>query len=151
MRRKRRGFKKGKMSGKNSEKAGIYVPWPLSVFWSSFFSEERTCIFFPHTNWSRRLPRTLSVFCSSFFFEKRTRTPFPHVRRVEGPPAVICSLLCLFLSKKENPVFQHCACRLSLPLPGVVPTTRAGGMTDYGKAGTSKKRKKSGKGSERTE
>lgn len=33
------------MSGKNSEKAGIYVPWPLSVFCSSFFFEKRTLTF----------------------------------------------------------------------------------------------------------
>lgn len=57
----------------------------LSAFWSSFFSEERTCIFFPHTNWSRRLPRTLSAFCFPFFFEERPRAPFRALEGTKSP------------------------------------------------------------------
>lgn len=82
MQRKRRVFKKRKMSGKNSEKAGIYVPgcYPSFAF-----------------------PLSLT---------KRTRTPFPHVRRVKDPPgpsSAFCSAS--FSSKRQFSLFTQDAGR----------------------------------------
>lgn len=62
---------KNKKERQRQRKAENLCPWMLSAFWSSFFSEERTCIFFPHIRRGRR-PHTWTPpsFCLSFSPEK---------------------------------------------------------------------------------
>lgn len=96
---------KNKKERQRQRKAENLCPWMLSAFWSSFFSEERTCIFFPHIRRGRR-PHTWTPpsFCLSSPPEKRDEKVAK--RRASMPPALSVFWFYFFSEKRPRASFR---------------------------------------------